>query len=468
MTAPSHASECIAAVATGWTPSDRAVIRLSGSGTHVLCGQLFTSIPSTGGTIVRTCFRLTDSLVLPCLLMRFDAPRSYTGENSAEIVLPGNPLLLERVVARLLAQPCVREAQPGEFSARAYLNGRMTVAQAEGVAALIAAGTEDHLAAASALMSGRTGERHRAWADRAATLLALVESGIDFTDQEDVVPIAPVLLATKLDALIAELHAELGSTSGAERATGLPRVALVGPPNVGKSTLFNALLGHRRAMVSPVAGTTRDAIVETLDLSRDVSGGPSVELVDLAGLDASIVATSAVVDFHAQQQARAELQRADVLLLCDPLGRFGFDAVVPAGRAALRVRTKADLPLVNIARKQEKATGGTPVPRNEIGVCALDGWNLSVLRRAIADACSTSHGSGGTWMLPRHRRALSAACDGLSAARAALNPAAPSLAHPELIAGDLRLALNHLGELVGAISPDDVIGRVFATFCVGK
>ncbi len=468
MPAPSHSSECIAAVATGWTRSDRAIIRLSGPGTHALCEHFFSSIPSTGGTIVQTSFRLTDSRLLPCLLVRFDAPRSYTGQDSAEIIVPGNPLLVERVVARLLAQPGVREAQPGEFSARAYLNGRMTIAQAEGVAALIAAGTEDQLAAASALMSGRTGERHRAWADRAATLLALVESGIDFTDQDDVVPIAPALLATKLDALIAELHAELGSTSGAERAPGLPRVALVGPPNAGKSTLFNALLGRRRAMVSPVAGTTRDAIVETLDLSRDVSGGASVELVDLAGLDASIVTTSARVDLHAQQQARDELQRADVLVLCDPLGRFGFDAIVPAGRAVLRVRTKADLPLVDIASESNQGADGTPVPRNEIGVCALDGWNLSILRRAIADASSRCGDSRGVWMLPRHRRALSAACDGLSAARAAMSPDAPSLAHPELIAGDLRLALKYLGELVAEISLDDIIARVFATFCVGK
>lgn len=468
MPAPSQAGERIAAVATGWTPSDRAVIRLSGSGTHALCEQLFTSIPTSGGMIVRASFRLTEALLLPCLLMRFDGQRSYTGEDSAEIVLPGNPLVLERVMGRLLAVPNVREAQPGEFSARAYLNGRMTLAQAEGVAALIAAGTEDQLAAASSLMRGRTGERHRAWADRAATLLALVESGIDFTDQEDVVPIAPALLAARLDAIIAEMLVELGSASGAERATGLPRVALVGPPNAGKSTLFNALLGRRRAMVSPVAGTTRDAIVETLDLSRDVSGGPFVELVDLAGLDAGIVATSGIVDQHAQRQARGELQRADVLVLCDPLGRFGFDAVVPAGRSSLRVRTKADLPRMSVARVSEQGMGVPPVLRNEIGVCALDGWNLAVLRRAIADAATATRDSGGTWMLPRHRRALTAACEGLMAARAALNPATPSLGHPELIAGDLRPALDHLGELVGEISPDDVIGRVFATFCVGK
>lgn len=461
-------SEAIIAVATGWGAGDRAVIRLSGPGTHALCERLFDRIPRTANAIIATRFRLTEALSLPCLLIRFNAPHSYTGEDSAEIILPGNPLLLERVVARLIAQPSVREAHPGEFSARAYLNGKMTIAQAEGVAALIASSSEEQLTAANALMSGQTGKRHRDWADRAATLLALVESGIDFTDQEDVVPIAPSLLALKLDALISAIHNELGAAAGSERLSGLARVALVGPPNAGKSTLFNALLGRPRAMVSPIAGTTRDAIVEPLDLSRAVSAGPTVELVDLAGLDVGIGSASSEADRASQHQARRELERADVLVLCDPLGRFAFDASLPTGRPIVRVRTKADLLLVAPPESMAQDTDRTSVPQTLIGVCALDGWNLGVLRRAIADAACTTRNTGGAWMLPRHRRALTSACTGLLAARTALDPAARALAHPELIAGELRTALDHLGELVGAISPDDVIGRVFATFCVGK
>lgn len=459
-------SEAIIAVATGWGPSDRAVIRISGPGTHALCARLMNQIPSAGGEVISTRLRLTSALQLPCVLLRYDAPSSYTGEDSAEILLPGNPLLLERVSARLLSEPGLREAQPGEFSARAYLNGKMTIAQAEGVAALIAAGTEDQLAAAHALMSGRTGERHRAWTDAAATLLALVEAGIDFTDQEDVVPIAPALLAARLDALINEIHADLGANAGIERQAGLARVALIGPPNAGKSTLFNALLGRARAMVSPVAGTTRDAIVETLDLSRDLPGGPSVQLVDLAGLDSSIGAASGAVDRQAQSQAMRELERADVLVLCDPLGRFTFDAWVPFGRPIVRVRTKADLPLLDTSEAAGRS--GWRVSRQSIGVCSLDGWNLDVLRRAIADAAWSTRDTGGAWMLPRHRRALASALARLIAARQRLDPAAHALSHPELVAGELRAALDDFGELVGAISSDDVIGRVFATFCVGK
>lgn len=470
---PPPTAEIIAAIATGWMRSQRGVIRLSGSGTHDLCTRLFERLPREGGSIIPTRFLLTDTLGLPCLLIRYDSPRSYTGEDSAEMIVPGNPILLERIAAWLIAQPGVREAQPGEFSARAYLSGKMTLGQAEGVAALIAAGTEDQLTAAAALMSGRTGERHSRWIDQAATLLALVEAGIDFTDQEDVVPLAPRALAARLDSLIAEMHAELGSSAGTERVTGLPRVVLVGPPNAGKSTLFNALLGRARAMVSPVAGTTRDAIAEELDLSREVASGPMIELVDLAGLDAADDDFGGcggdIIDREAREQARSDLRRADVVLLCDPLGRFTFDAAIPEGRPIVRVRTKADLPGVfDASETKAKDTGGTPVPREPIGVCALDGWNLGVLRRAIADAACAARDSGGTWMLPRHRRALAAACAGLESARATVDPAARSLAAPELIAGELRSGLDHLGELVGAISPDDIIGRVFATFCVGK
>ncbi len=446
----------IAAVATGWTRSDRAVLRLSGRGTHELCSRLFEQIPADGNTIIATRLRLTDALLLPCLLIRYDGPRSYTGEDAAEIVVPGNPVLLERIAARLVSEPGVREAQPGEFSARAYLNGKMTLAQAEGVAALIAAGTDEQLAAAAELMSGRTGERYRAWADEAANLLALVEAGIDFTDQEDVVPIAPPRLAARLDGLSSAIRAELGAAAGAERLTDSPRVVLVGPPNAGKSTLFNALLGRERAMVSRVAGTTRDAIVEELDLSREMACGPVVSLVDLAGLDVAADEGPSAIERGAQEQARAEIQRASVVVLCDPRGKFDAAGNAPAGRPVIRVRTKADLP--SAEREREGA----------IGVCSLDGWNLGVLRRAIADAASIAGSSGGAWVLPRHRRALAGACERLDAARETFDVAARSLAAPELVAGELRGALDGLGELVGNISPDDVIGRVFATFCVGK
>jgi tRNA modification GTPase len=390
---------------------------------------------------------------LPCLLLAYPAPASYTGEHSAEIVLPGNPHLIDRVIRTIRTYPGVRDAGPGEYSARAFLSGRISLDQAEGVAALIGAQSTAELDAARDLLSGSTGTVYRAWMEEAATLLALVEAGIDFTDQEDVVPIAPSKLSHRLESLGSRIRAMLGTRQGGEHHSHLPRIVLAGAPNAGKSTLFNALLGRPRALASPVAGTTRDAIAELLDLSGQLPCGPTVVLVDLAGLDASIAVSEA--ESAAQTQALHELQTAAAVIWCDPSGRFDAPLAVSQGRPIVRVRTKSDLPAI-----------GNAAP-DAIGVCALDGWNLDVLRRAIADAAAVSHGQS-TWLLPRHRRTLDAAAGALEQARYRVVPEAHALAAPELVARELREAVDQLGELVGHISPDDIIGRVFATFCVGK
>ncbi len=446
--------DTIAAVATGGGRSRRAIIRLSGPGLPDLLAHLLTPPdPPPGVSAAR--LRLTPALELPLLVMRSAAGRSYTGEESAELIVPGNPHLLARIMALLVSHEGVREATPGEFSARAFLSGRLTLAQAEGVAAMIAARTDEQLAAAARLISGATGERYKAWADEAATLQALVEAGIDFTDQEDVVPIPPAELARRLDALTAEITEALGSTRGAEAPSHLPMVVLAGEPNAGKSTLFNALLGRRRSVVSDQRGTTRDVIAEPLDLSRDVPGGPTIMLADLAGLDAD---AAGMIDEQAQRRAIDAIAAADVVVHCDPTGRF---APLPpprdgrADRTVIRVRTKADLP-----------TAPGPASAEDLAVCAVDGYNLGPLRRAIADAAwGGSVAASEAALLPRHRRALAQAAHHLAEARAL---ASGSTAHPELTAGALRAALDHLGELTGEVSPDDVIGRIFATFCVGK
>ncbi|MCW5777709.1 MAG: 50S ribosome-binding GTPase, partial [Phycisphaeraceae bacterium] len=227
-----------------------------------------------------------------------------------------------------------------------------------------------------------------------------------------------------------------------DRAT----VALVGPPNAGKSTLFNALLGRRRAVVSDVAGTTRDALREPLDLSQDAPGAPAVDLLDLPGLDG---VAHGPIDAEAQRAARLVLRGADAIVHCDPGGRFAPIEGEPSGAPIIRVRTKADLPASD--------GGGLPV-------CALDGWNLGPLRRAIADSVGAPAGT----MLPRHRRGLAFALRGLEDAGSLTANDAHSLGAPELVADALRSALDAIGELTGRVTPDDVIGRVFASFCVGK
>jgi tRNA modification GTPase len=457
--------DTIAAIASTPGRTVRAIVRVSGPATASLLGTIIRTEPDDSPSgdrppaALRARLWLTDSLSFPVLIIRSFAPRSYTGEDTCEILIPGNPHLAERVLARLLGVPGVRLASPGEFTARAYLNGKLTLQQAEGVAATIAAEDREQLAAARELLSGATGSTYRAWADELTTMLALVEAGIDFTDQEDVVPIAPRELHARLSRLRDGITSHLGAAAATEATTALPRVVLVGRPNAGKSTLFNALLGRRRAVVSDVAGTTRDVLEETLDLTRDLPGGCPVMLVDLAGLDESLAAPG-TLDAHAQRQARHAIESGDAIIYCDPAGRF--DLRLPR-KPTLRVQTKADLPTAPAVG----GVTGAELPA-AIAICALDGWNLPVLRRAIVDAVSGSRAAGIAGLLPRHRRQLSQARLALGTALGGVDPHSAHLPEPEVIADSLRAALDALGELIGRISPDDVIGRIFATFCVGK
>ena len=429
---------------------------MSGSETAALLREI---VPAEVSGAACARLRLGLGLELPCLVLRFVSPRSYTGEDAAELQIPGNPVLAERVLARLLECPGVRLARPGEFTARAFLNNKLSLEQGEGVGALIAARNAEELEAARELSSGRAGELHAQWADEITALLALVEAGIDFTDQEDVVAITPESLGARLGALAGAMSDRLGAAAGEASSDELPVVVLAGAPNAGKSTLFNALLGRRRAVESPIAGTTRDALRETLDLSRELPGATGVTLVDLAGLDD---APALGVDAAAQSRARAEIARAQVVVHCDPTGRFVPEQIaVTSPRHVIRVRTKADLPVGPLQ------AGGPVSERSDapIAVCALDGWNLRVLRRAIADGAQGSR-TGAHAMLPaRHRRAIAAA---LASITGALVLAPRSREQPELVAGRLREAVEAISELTGRISVDDVLGRIFATFCVGK
>lgn len=443
--------DTIVACATGQGRSARALIRLSGVGVADLVRRRLAGAPEPGG-VGGARLVLASGAVMPVLAVRYSAGRSYTGEESLELLVPSNPVLIQRVLDELTDLPGVRLAGPGEFTARAYLGGKLSLERAEGVAAVIGAQTEEQLRAARRVLDGGAGELYRRWTDEAATLLALVEAGIDFTDQEDVVPIAAEELRERVGRLIGEMESHIGARGGAERGETAPVVVLAGRPNAGKSTLFNALLGRRRAVTSGAPGTTRDALRETMDLTGVAGASPGgverVVLVDLAGLGEGAVDR---LDEAAQRLALEQVRGADVVVVCDPTGRF--DVEVPGGgeRTVIRVRTKADLPV--------GARRGA-----DVELCALDGWNLDVLRRAIADGVAAAGGGSPRVPLARHRRALRSALADLGEAASLVGSGAPE----ELVAGALRGALDALGELCGRISPDDVIGRVFATFCVGK
>lgn len=231
---------------------------------------------------------------------------------------------------------------------------------------------------------------------------------------------------------------------GSER----PLVVLVGLPNAGKSTLFNALLGRERVVASEVAGTTRDVIVERLGLSE--YGGVAVDLADLPGLEED---GADAVSAAAQAGARRALARADLALVCV---RAGDEAVAgPAGVERVRVETRAD-----------GHVGGADA---DLAVCAVDGWHIERLRRLIAERVRGSRRGEESGLIPRHRERARAAVGFLDAAIAALaGQEADELMDAEVVAGSLRGALDELGEITGRISPDAIIGRIFASFCIGK
>jgi tRNA modification GTPase len=434
----------IVAVAGPPGAAARGVVRLSGRGAFAaVAGALEPGCAARGELAARRrgvhLARLSDPPI-PVLVLSMPGPASATGEDCAEVHAPGNPLLLERIVAALADRPGgeVRRAHPGEFSARAVLNGRTDLAGAERVAAAIAAETDAGLAAAEALRSGDAARAASRQADEVAAVLALVEAGIDFTDQEDVTAIARPELERRVRTALVAVRAL--AAAGGERPERTARVVLVGPPNAGKSSLFNALLGTERTVAGAERGTTRDAVEHPLALP---AGGEAV-LVDLPGIDRAVTELDAL----AQRRAADAIARADLVVECADDGAWGGTAA--PGAARLLAWTKSDL----------RARGA---PREgHLEVSARSGDGIDALRTAIEEALrhAVPVAAGAAALGAARRALLGEACSALDAA---LGETAP-----ELVAANLRVALDRLGEVAGAIPPDDVLGRLFAGFCIGK
>jgi len=436
----------------------RSLIRLSGTKAFETAATLGVTPPDGPVRIV-----LPPLGIVPGLASFFPEGHSFTGEATVELLVVGNPFIADSIVDAAAACNGVRQAQPGEFSARAFLNGRLTLEAAEGVAALIGATQTSHLAAAARLLSGEVGRDFCAWAEAVASLLALTEAGIDFTDAEDVVAITPTRFLERAGTLAAAMRSALATPASTLASAVLPRVVLLGAPNAGKSTLFNALLGRDRVITSPIAGTTRDVIEEELSLADVAPLAGSVLLADLPGLDEQ---PTGEVGRSAQHAALDALRRADAVLWCHPSGHFKTEELANRGMPELaarliRVRTFADQPA--------PATLPTAIA-DAVSVCGLDGFGLATLKRAIADAVAISPADAASIIVPRHRRAAALALHGLDAALAlaASEPDQSRWNHPELAANELRSALDACEELTGRISPDDILGRVFSTFCIGK
>jgi tRNA modification GTPase len=373
-----------------------------------------------------------------------------------------------------------RRAEPGEFSARSVLTGRVSIAEAERVAGVIAAATDAQLEAAEALRANAAGAVARAVADELATLLALVEAGIDFTDQEGVVAIGAETLAARARAAADRLESLARASAGVEAAVA-------------------ALLGRARAVAAPVAGTTRDVLREPLALP----GGVTVLLADLPGVDAA----AGPLDLAVQQRAEEALAAADVVVWCAPVGPGGADrscaeGAEPGPRTARvrSVRAAVRAPVVEARTKADLATARPAADTDtRVATSARDGTGVEALKHAVARALAERHSTRGgeRLALGAAQRSLlegsvnalreAAALAWADARRASPEPGVhgatdtrgapgstrgPSgrtpLAQPEVVAALLRTALDRLGGVAGEIPPDDVLGRLFAHFCVGK
>ena len=431
-----EASATIVAVASPPGHALRGIVRLSGPDALKICG-----LPVDARAGVVRCVLPWSGM--PALAVVSRAPRSFTGEDCVELLLPGHPALLDEAVRSCIERGACG-AEPGEFAARSWLNGKRSIDEAEGIAMAIAATSDAQLRAAQRLQQGEAAQAVNAIRDSVATLLALVEAGIDFTDQEDVVAIGGVALADRLEPIVANLRALHATPVAGALEQPLPWIVLAGPPNAGKSSLFNALLGHERTVASPHAGTTRDAVPEPMSV-----GGQEAMLVDAPGIESPRSALDAAM----QEQARQAMARASLIVRCVPPG----DELPAAAPHELVVLTKMD--------------DGGIAPPGTIATSAQRGHGLDALRAELATRLGFTQASAsaeGAALLPRHRAAIDASIVELQSAATLARAGRAALPDAELVAAHLRAGLDALGSIGGSVTPDDVIGLVFARFCVGK
>ncbi|MEO6929777.1 MAG: tRNA uridine-5-carboxymethylaminomethyl(34) synthesis GTPase MnmE [Casimicrobiaceae bacterium] len=393
------------------------------------------------------------------LALHFPAPHSFTGDDVLELQGHGGRAVLDLLLARCV-ELGARLAAPGEFTQRAYLNDKIDLAQAEGVADLIDAASAT---AARAAARSLTGEFSRAIGDVDAALVELrmfVEATLDFPE-EDIDFVRAHDAAARLAAIgVALERLQVRANAGARLRNGIS-VALVGRPNVGKSSLLNRLSGDDAAIVTPVAGTTRDSIEREIAL-----GGIALTVIDTAGLR-DTVDTVERVGIERTWQA---ITRADVALLVVDARATHHGCTLDAEDAALLARLPASLSKIIVHNKADLAGGGFGVqPRDgvvHVRLSALTGEGIALLERELQQLAGASDASEhGFLARERHLVALRAAAQHVAAATAHLALAAPPL---ELFAEELRGAHHALSSITGAFTADDLIGVIFARFCIGK
>jgi tRNA modification GTPase len=444
-------SDTIFAPATAAGRAAVAVVRISGPRADIAVRTLAGTLPQPRRASLRRLRDAEGAELDQALILWFPGPRSYTGEDSAELHLHGGPAVVNAVVEALAALG-LRLAEPGEFTRRAFENGHLDLAQAEGVADLVDAETEQQRRQALEQLGGRLSRVQARWRDDLTEALAMFEAAVDFPDEEVPADVAgrarPIL-----ERLVAELDAAAADAERGERVREGFRIALIGAPNAGKSTLLNALAGRDAAIVTATPGTTRDIIEVPMVLA-----GYKALLADTAGLRE----TGDEIEAEGVRRARAWAAGADLRLwLVD-----GASDDVPGVPMELRAGdlcliTKRDKPSGGAgawAAGQAKRLGATSTEITAKGPGDL-GWLVTTLGERVVQALAGAEPPAATRL--RHQELLTEASDRLRQALAETDAL-------ELAAEDVRLAARALDRITGRIDPEAVLGKIFSTFCIGK
>jgi tRNA modification GTPase len=458
--------DTIAAIATPLGEGGLAVVRLSGSQALAVADKSFRPLgknsakPSAAsshtihyGQIVQAG-KMVDEVLLAVLR----APRTFTREDTVEITCHGGILSTKLVLDTLLGNGA-RLAEPGEFTRRAFLNGRLDLAQAEAVADLIHSRTELALAAANEQLAGKLSQRINRLRDDLMQTLAHVEAHIDFPE-EDIAPDTKAQLLTRLENGVKFMDGLLRTANEGQILRRGIRAAIVGRPNVGKSSLLNQLLGRDRAIVSPIPGTTRDTIEETANIR-----GLPVVFIDTAGLREA----RDMIEQEGIRRSRASLASAEFILhvldASEPLTAADEEYLAEFTRKKrILVRNKIDLPqrlALPVTRHPSLVTGSV------VDVCCLSGQGMEALKDAIKELVWSGEIRAEMLQVMINSRHQ----DALQRARLAARRAADALeaeATLELVAMDLRIAVNAVGEIVGKTATEDLLDSIFSQFCIGK
>jgi len=450
---PDYVRDTIVAVATPAGKGGIGIVRVSGPDTERIAKAILSSVPAPRLATL-SGFRNDDNdLIDEGLALYFKAPNSFTGEAVLELHAHGGPVVMS-MLSDAIVTLGARRAEPGEFSKRAFLNGKLDLAQAEAIADLIDSATVQGAKAAQRSLSGVFSEAVSELIETLTRLRLHVEAAIDFPEDE-IDFLSDRALAAKLehcqknfDQLYKDTH------NGRLLRDGLV-VAIAGKPNAGKSSLMNALCGNSRAIVTEIAGTTRDLLHEHIEID-----GIAVQLIDTAGLRPD----PDVIEAEGIRRARAAVANADLVLWVADVS--DADASRYETGDLLGLRVDEELPVLTVDNKADLVNDDAPrVHADAVLVSAKTGAGMDELRRAILRRCNSQDTGEGTFTTrKRHLDALAEARTHFERGLSALEDAAAG----EILAEELRLAQNGLMRITGEFTSDDLLGRIFAEFCIGK